>query len=135
MYYKKPTPLELSASLILIPMLMSIIAIFILLLPFSKDDLTVFEMYEERYIKIIILSIKAIFFYFVHKELKKKKTWARIVTLITGIILLIGFPVGTIIGGILIYNMTKNWSKILAEKTNKNEKTNTDPQSDQYFSF
>ena len=127
MYYKKPTPLELSSSLILLPMAMSIVGIFILILPFSKDDLTIIEMYEERYLKIIVLSLKATFFYFVSKELKKKKTWARIVTLITGIILLIGFPIGTVVGGILIYNMTKNWPKILAEPTNKNEETNTNP--------
>ena len=124
MYYKKPTALELSASLILFPTMISVITVFILILPFSKDDLTIIEIYEERYLKIIVLSMQGVFFYFVSKELKKKRIWARVVTLITGILLLIGFPVGTFVGTILIYNMTKNWSKIIAEIPSTNAESN-----------
>ncbi|WP_428740106.1 hypothetical protein, partial [Sulfurimonas sp.] len=65
--------------------------------------------------------------HFTSKGLLKQKKWARIVTIILGVLMLFGFPVGTIVGVLLIYGTTKGWPEQLAETTNKNEETNNLP--------
>ncbi|MBT5935716.1 hypothetical protein [uncultured Sulfurimonas sp.] len=132
MYYKKPTSLELSINLIKFPMIVSIFGVIALLIsfftnPIGLDNMEAINSYEKRYSLIFILSLKSIFFYVLSKELKKKKSWARIVTVIAGVLLLIAIPIGTIVGLILIYNMTKGWSKEVIDTTNKYEETNNLP--------
>ena len=124
MYYKKITSLELSVNFIKFTMIVSIFGAIALLIsfltnPVGIDNIKAMNSYEKRYILISILSFKSIFFYILSKELKKRKVWARIATVIAGLLLLIAFPIGTIVGLILIYNMTKGWSEKEAETTNK----------------
>ena len=71
--------------------------------------------------------ISAILFYITTKGLLLQKQWARIITIILGVLMLFGFPVGTIIGIILIYGTTKGWPEQLAETTNKNKEINNLP--------
>ena len=132
MYYKKPTSLELSVNFIKFPMIVSMFGVVALLLsfltnPVGIDNMEAINSYEKRYLLIFILSIKSIFFYVLFKELKKRRPWARIATVVAGVLLLFVFPIGTIVGIILIYNMTKGWSEEETETTNNNVERNNLP--------
>ena len=63
------------------------------------------------YIEAFVLLdlIFAILYYFMAKALEQGKKWARISTGALGILLLIGFPLGTAVGILFIYGMTKGW--------------------------
>jgi len=45
--------------------------------------------------------------HFTSKGLLNQKKWTRITTIILGILMLFGFPVGTAVGILLIYGTTK----------------------------
>lgn len=51
----------------------------------------------------------ALLLFFTSRGLMHQKQWARITTIILGGLMLLGFPIGTVIGIILIYGMTKGW--------------------------
>ena len=69
--------------------------------------------------------ITAILFYFTTKGLLIQKAWARYTTIAIGILMLFGFPIGTAIGLLFIYGMTKGWPDQLIELTNKNLERNS----------
>jgi hypothetical protein len=130
---KKPTSLALSIIVLQFITWMNII-IFVLLFGYFIYGLTI---EPELAMMSMMLSGKllgafgglflAILLHFTSKGLLKQKKWARIVTMILGILMLFGFPIGTIIGVLLIYGTTKGWPEQQTETTNKNEETNNLP--------
>jgi len=130
---KKPTSLALSIIILQFITWMNII-IFILLLGYFIYGLTI---EPELMMMSMMLSGKllgafgglflAVLLHFTSKGLLEQKKWARIVTIVLGILMLFGFPVGTIVGVILIYGTTKGWPEQLPKTTNKNEETNNLP--------
>jgi len=58
----------------------------------------------------IFLIIYTVFQLFLGNAIKAHLSWSRIVGIIFGIILLIGFPIGTIAGVYLIICLTKGWN-------------------------
>lgn len=131
---KKSTSLVLSI-IILQFMTWINIAIFILLFGFYIYGLT---YGSELMIMSMMLSGKligafggllfAILLHFTSNGLLNHKKWARITTIILGILMLFGFPIGTIVGIFLIYGTTKGWPEKLPNTTDKYEETNTNPQ-------
>ena len=130
---KKPTSLALSIIILQFITWMNII-IFVALFGYFIYGLTI---EPELIMMSAMLSgellgafgglILAILLHFTSKGLLKQKKWARITTIILGILMLFGFPVGTIVGVLLIYGTTKGWPEQLPETTNKNEETNNLP--------
>ena len=43
------------------------------------------------------------------QAVKDHKEWARTVGIILGVIQMIGFPIGTLIGGYIVYHLWKGW--------------------------
>lgn len=126
---KKPTSLAL--SIIVIQFITWInIAIFVLLFGYYIYGLT---LEPELMMMSMMLSGKligafgglllAILLHFTSKGLLNLKKWARVTTIVLGILMLFGFPVGTIVGVLLIYGTTKGWPEKLSETTNKSEET------------
>ena len=130
---KKPTSLALSIIVLQFITWMNII-IFVVLFGYFVYGLT---LEPELAMISMMLSGKilwafgglflAILLHFTSKGLLKQKKWARIITIILGVLMLFGFPIGTITGVLLIYGTTKGWPEKLAETTNKNEETNNLP--------
>jgi hypothetical protein len=58
-------------------------------------------------ILVVMLGFFALHF-FIARGAKARQPWARIVSLIIGLLMLFGFPVGTIIG---IYLISASWSE------------------------
>ena len=126
---KKPTSLAL--SIIVIQFITWInIAIFVLLFGYFIYGLTI---EPELAMMSMMLSGKllgafggllfAILLHFTSKGLLNQKKWARITTIILGVLMLFGFPVGTINGVLLIYGTPTGWPEQLSETTNKFEET------------
>ena len=126
---KKPTSLALSIIVIQFTTWVNI-AIFVFLFGYYIYGL----INEPKFIMIsILLNVKligafggllfAILLHFTSKGLLNRKKWARITTIILGILTLFAFPVGTIIGFLLIYGTTKGWPEQLPETTNRLKET------------
>jgi len=111
----KPTSLAL--SIISLQVLMWInIAIFIVLFAYYMYGLTIDQelimisaTMSGKVLGAILGLLFAVLLFFITRGLMHQRQWARIATIIIAGLMLIGFPVGTIIGIILIYGMTKGW--------------------------
>ena len=124
---KKPTSLALSIIVLQFISWINII-IFVLLLGYFLYGFTI---EPELAMMSATLTIKlfgafgglflAILLHFIAKGLLMQKKWARVTTIILGIIMLFGFPVGTAVGILLIYGTTKGWPEKLYETTDKHE--------------
>ncbi len=73
---------------------------------------------EDIFLKAIVIFqfpaliaglIAAILHYYIAKGLTNYKKWARYITIALGILMLFGFPIGTIFGILFIYGMTKGY--------------------------
>jgi len=126
---KKPTSLVLSVIALQIMAWLNIITFTVML---GFQIYTLFINPEEAMWGLVFLgkfamSIVGLFFgilfFFTAKGLINQKKWARISAMISGILLLFGFPIGTIVGILLIYGMTKGWPEQIVSTTNKNEET------------
>lgn len=111
----KPTSLVWSILSLQIIMWINI-AIFIVLTAFYLYGLTIdpeLMMMSITFSGKILGAVFGLFFavllFFTSRGLMNQKKWARIVTILIGMIMLFGFPIGTIIGTILIYGMTIGW--------------------------
>lgn len=110
-------PISLALSILSLQVLMWInIVIFIILTAFYLYGLTIDQelmmlsaVMSGKVIGAIFGLFFAVILFFISKGLMNQKQWARVATLIMGVMMLFGFPVGTIIGIILIYGMTKGW--------------------------
>lgn len=64
----------------------------------------------------LIFSVPALIHYFAAKGLRDRKSWARPLSIVIGLFLLFGFPIGTICGIIILYQMLgkqwDNWESI-----------------------
>ena len=79
-----------------------------ILIPMFVDK--TFEQNSFEAIIVLVLTCAFLWFiFFLAKSVKEHKNWARIVGIIYGIILLIGFPIGTIIGGCLLWYLIGGW--------------------------
>ncbi len=56
-------------------------------------------------------GILAILLYLIIQGLLKQSRWARVITIILGVLMLFIFPIGTLIGVLLIYGITIGWTK------------------------
>lgn len=111
----KPTSLALSIISLQVIMWINI-AVFIVVFAYYLYGLTIDQ---ELMMISLVLSGKvlgaflgllfAVLLFFTSKGLMHQKQWARVATIVFGGLMLFGFPVGTIIGIILIYGMTKGW--------------------------
>ena len=126
---KKPTSLALSIIVLQFITWINII-IFVVLFGYFIYGLTI---EPELAMISMLLSGKllgafgglllAILLHFTSKGLLTQKKWARITTIILGVLMLFGFPIGTMVGVLLIYGTTKGWPEEFSKKTNKNGKT------------
>lgn len=73
---------------------------------------------EDNFLKAIVIFqspaliaglIAAILHYYIAKGLTNYKKWARYITMVLGVFMLFGFPIGTILGVVFIYGMTKGY--------------------------
>ena len=69
--------------------------------------------------------ISAMLFHVIAKGLLLQKQWAKYITIILGLLFLSGFPIGTVIGLLFIYGMTKGWPVQPIELTNKTLERNS----------
>ena len=69
--------------------------------------------------------ITAIIFFITAKGLLLQKEWAKYTTIIIGVLMLFGFPIGTAVGILFIYGMTKGWPEQPIELTNKTLERNS----------
>src|SRR5688572_9379374 len=59
---------------------------------------------------LLFFLIPLLFHFFVAKGAKQGKSWARRASMVIGILMLFGFPIGTIIGVYLISNAWNDWA-------------------------
>ena len=98
-----------------------------MLLPIFNSSNSLEELMLPMLVTSGVSLILAILFFVTAKGLKKQKVWARALTIIISSVILFVFPIGTIMGTILVFGVTKGWPKTLATATNKNEETNSLP--------
>jgi len=105
---KKPTSLVLSILALQVLMWIQLVffAVMLALYLYAFGTDSSFG-YVEAF--VLLDLVFAVLCYFMAKALEKGKKWARVSTGVLGILLLIGFPVGTAIGILFIYGMTKGW--------------------------
>ncbi len=63
---------------------------------------------------VIVLVLIVLFVFFqlaLGAAIKQHKEWGRVVGIVYGIILLLGFPIGTIIGAYCLYCLIKGWDQ------------------------
>lgn len=65
---------------------------------------------------VLIIGIFFLLHHFVAKGAKEKKDWAKIASAIIGIIMLVGFPIGTLIGIYLLIN-NSGWESSSVQNT------------------
>ena len=112
---KKPTALAI--SIILLQFLTWLnVAVFLLFfgtyifgIAFEPDFLMFSMMVSGQLLGAFLGLLFAVLLYFTSNGLMNQKKWARISTICIGIFMLIGFPIGTIIGVLLIYGVTRGW--------------------------
>ncbi len=125
---KQPTAYVLSIIALQVLMWIQIVAFVIMfaLYLLAIDSGLPFGIFEW----LVLLNLASIILYhYVIKGLKNVRKWSRITAIVLGVLMLFGFPLGTIIGILLIYGMTKGWPYELFKETNKIEETNTNPQA------
>lgn len=66
----------------------------------------------------------ALLLFLTARGLSNHKQWAKITTIIFGGFILFGFPIGTILGILLIYGVTKGWPEDDQDKNNNSLETN-----------
>jgi len=133
---KKPTALAI--SIILLQLLTWLnIAVFLLFfgayffgLAFEPDFLMLSIMISGQLLGAFLGLLFAVLLYFTSNGLMNQKKWARITTVFIGIFMLFGFPIGTVIGVILIYGATKGWPVEVRNATNKTGEPFKNPQAD-----
>lgn len=111
----KPTSLALSILSLQVLMWINI-AVFIAMACFYLYGLTIDQelmmlsaAMSGKVLGAIFGLLFAVLLFFTSRGLMHQKQWARIATIILGGLMLFGFPIGTVIGIILIYGMTKGW--------------------------
>lgn len=52
----------------------------------------------------------SIFYLIIGKAIQKHKEWARIVGIILAILILFAFPIGTLVGGYILWCLIKRWN-------------------------
>ncbi len=119
---KKPTALALSVIILEIIAWLNIV-FFIVMFGYQ---IYVFMINSEQALFALMLSgkfIMSIFALFIgilllylSKGLSNQKKWAKIATTALGILMLLGFPIGTMIGILLIYGTTKGWTMPLVQQ-------------------
>ena len=130
---KKPTSLALSIIALQVMAWLSIITFLgifgfqIYALYINPDEAMWGLMLLGEFAMSVVGLFLGTLFFFTAKGLINQKKWARITAMFLGILLLFGFPIGTIVGILLIYGTTKGWPEQLSETTNKNEETNNLP--------
>src|SRR4051794_10976359 len=90
--------------------MMSIASIGILLSVIGAHDKAPSELPVVLFIIVLLLSVQ-IFSLFVGKAIKEHKDWGRTAGIVYGILYLIGFPIGTIIGAYLLWCLIKGWDQ------------------------
>jgi hypothetical protein len=108
---------SLALSIISLQVIMWInIAVFIVLFAYYLYGLTIDQellmlsaAMSGKVLGAIFGLLFALLLFFTSRGLMHQKQWARIATIILGGLMLFGFPIGTVIGIILIYGMTKGW--------------------------
>ncbi len=63
----------------------------------------------EMYILFLFLALLAFFLLTLGKAVKEHKPWGRVVGIIYGILLLTGFPLGTVLGVYILWCLIKGW--------------------------
>ena len=85
----------------------AIFCLIILYAIFEKEPIMQVALYVYIAPLTIALLIQAILYYIITKGLLNKKQWARYATILLGVFMLFGFPIGTVVGILFIYGMTK----------------------------
>lgn len=94
-----------------------IIALMIVMGILASGD----KQIDVVFIVALIFSIPALVHFFAAKGLREKKGWARPLSIVIGILLLFGFPIGTICGVIILYQLLgkqwDNWEAISEQES------------------
>lgn len=69
----------------------------------------------KTFLFFLIITIP-IFILILGKSIKQHRDWARAAGIIYGILLLIGFPIGTIIGAYILWCLIKGWDQETAQQ-------------------
>ena len=62
-------------------------------------------------IPMISIAFLLILFFKIGTAIKEHQNWGRIAGIILAIIMLFGFPIGTIIGGYILWSLIKKWDE------------------------
>ena len=85
---------------------------FLLISLVRSEINTTFQVMALYVVPMIISSLLfALLFHFTAKGLQVQERWARYSTIGIGVILLFGYPVGTVIGLFFLYAMLIDWPK------------------------
>jgi len=85
----------------LVLILLSFIFIYIM----ENNAFVVYSIFMSVY--LLVFLIESILFYYIVKGLIAYRSWARYLTMFMGVVMLVGFPIGTAIGILFIYSTTK----------------------------
>lgn len=61
---------------------------------------------------VLVMGILFAAHYFTAKGAKESRPWARVSSIVIALLLLLGFPIGTLIGIYLLYNTWKPWKQV-----------------------
>ena len=81
-----------------------------ILIPIIHDG----KIDEEVYIAIplIVLAVSiSVFYLFIGNAVKKDKIWAKVTGIVLAGVSLFSFPIGTIIGGFILYYLYRGWNE------------------------
>lgn len=64
-----------------------------------------------QFVPMLLLLLIPVFLLWLGSAIKQHKDWARTVGLLYGALLLIGFPIGTIVGVYILWNLILKWDE------------------------
>jgi hypothetical protein len=64
---------------------------------------------RHQFTALTLLPVLCLFHFAVGHAARRFKSWARVASVIMGVLLLFGFPIGTVVGGLLLYYCWQPW--------------------------
>ncbi|MEK6550692.1 MAG: hypothetical protein AAB329_07630 [Pseudomonadota bacterium] len=65
---------------------------------------------EPRAFFALIFLIFPVFYFLLGRAIKQHKEWGRVAGIVLGILMLAGFPIGTILGAYILWCLGKGWN-------------------------
>jgi len=93
-----------------ISLAMTLLVAFVKLIPAFNSGKPIFQIFLNI-VLFVLLGLLCVFELKVGTAVKEHKNWGRTIGIIMGVISLPTFPIGTIIGGFIIYYIIKGWDE------------------------